>query len=69
MAARRCAAEFRRQHPRYIHLLQLAVHPTRQGRGLGEACRQQERAWEGCWVGNRRQGGRGKQGPAEPILR
>ncbi|PRW44883.1 GCN5 family acetyltransferase [Chlorella sorokiniana] len=35
MAVRRCAAEFRRQHPRYIHLLQLAVHPARQGKGLG----------------------------------
>lgn len=37
MAARRCAAQFREQHPRYIHLLMLAVHPEQQGRGLGEA--------------------------------
>ncbi len=37
MAVRRCAADFRRQHPRYIHLLQLAVHPEWQGKGLGEA--------------------------------
>ena len=45
LAVRRCAAEFRQQHPRYIHLLQACAASAAAASAAARGCHPQLQAW------------------------